>query len=402
MSIKVMSTIWDQSSHEGSTLLLLLALADHASDDGVCWPGIPRLARKARKTERHIKRLLTKLEGSGELYIVRGAGRGNTNMYYIALDFSEEEMAHTLIKRFEFDPNRAAQVANYVANLQGKGDTQDTFLDARDNIKGDIQGQERVTPASEKVTPASRKGDIAMSPEPSLTINESSGESSLPPIGEKPDPCLSDKQLVRATADLFDELVPETPEEIDAALREAGYDPDEVGARMKAVAERAIVDQIIEQTKTHPGPEDLARKTIEKRAKAGGNYAVPPSAGGANSFADGPLDAFATYVAGISLALLPAKTRRSWAGKLRQIAEHWSTEENPITAEIMERAIRAVPDSDIGWKTYTSPYAGNFETDIGPLLLGGGQTKQGTRHSTSDPDKFARARAMTLERLGMR
>lgn len=158
--------------------------------------------------------------------------------------------------------------------------------------------------------------------------------------------------------------------------------------------EKNVVEAIIEQTESHPDQFELARITEEKRAEAGGNYAVPPPAGGANSFADGPLEAFAKFVAGVSPALLPAKTRRSWADKLHQIAEKWSTEENPITAEIMECAIRAVPDSDIGWKTYTSPYAGHFETDIGPLLLGGGQTKQ--RPSS---DKFDRARAMTLERL---
>ncbi len=55
-------------------------------------------------------------------------------------------------------------------------------------------------------------------------------------------PIETGEDLVHAFADLFDEVEPETPEEIDAALREAGYDPDNVGARMKAVAERALAD----------------------------------------------------------------------------------------------------------------------------------------------------------------
>ncbi len=33
---------------------------------------------------------------------------------------------------------------------------------------------------------------------------------------------------------------PETPKEIDTVLREAGYDPDEIGAQMKAAAEARI------------------------------------------------------------------------------------------------------------------------------------------------------------------
>lgn len=53
------------------------------------------------------------------------------------------------------------------------------------------------------------------------------------------------EDLVRAFADLFDEVRPETPEEIDAVLRETGLDPDAVGARMKAAAEQALADSLL-------------------------------------------------------------------------------------------------------------------------------------------------------------
>ena len=127
------------------------------------------------------------------------------------------------------------------------------------------------------------------------------------------------------------------------------------------------------ERKRKPDLFDLAQKTVDAREEAGGNYAVPPSAGGIDSFAEGPLDAFATFIAGVAPALLPLKTRKSWAAKLRQIAEHWSTEERPITADIMERAIKAIPDSDIGWKTYKSPHSTRFAEDIVSLLLGDGK-----------------------------
>jgi hypothetical protein len=48
------------------------------------------------------------------------------------------------------------------------------------------------------------------------------------------------EELVLAFADLFDELEPETPEEVASVLRDTGHAPDEVGARMKAVAEQAL------------------------------------------------------------------------------------------------------------------------------------------------------------------
>lgn len=38
----------------------------------------------------------------------------------------------------------------------------------------------------------------------------------------------------------FSEPEPETPEEIDSVLRELGYDPNTVAARMKTVAEYAL------------------------------------------------------------------------------------------------------------------------------------------------------------------
>ena len=52
----------------------------------------------------------------------------------------------------------------------------------------------------------------------------------------------SSEELVSAFADLFNEVEPETSEEIDAVLHEAGYDPDEVASRMRAVAQQAIAE----------------------------------------------------------------------------------------------------------------------------------------------------------------
>jgi hypothetical protein len=54
----------------------------------------------------------------------------------------------------------------------------------------------------------------------------------------------TNEDLTQAFARFFDVDTdePETVEEIDAGLRELGYDPDEVGVRMKAAAERALAD----------------------------------------------------------------------------------------------------------------------------------------------------------------
>lgn len=117
---------------------------------------------------------------------------------------------------------------------------------------------------------------------------------------------------------------------------------------------------------------DLARATAKKQDEEG-NWAVPAAAGGTDAFDDGPVTAFAEVCAGISAVYLPRKQKENWAEALRQIAGRWSTEDRVITAAMMEAAIRAIPESNVGWKTYSSPYQGNFDQDIGPILLGGGQ-----------------------------
>ena len=61
MSIKVATQVWKGSRHKSGDLLVLLALADHADDQGKAWPGIPLLARKARLSERHARRCLNQM-----------------------------------------------------------------------------------------------------------------------------------------------------------------------------------------------------------------------------------------------------------------------------------------------------------------------------------------------------
>ena len=56
----------------------------------------------------------------------------------------------------------------------------------------------------------------------------------------KRQPPATEEELVHAFADLFNEVEPDTPEEIDAVLREGGHDPDTIAARMKSIAERAL------------------------------------------------------------------------------------------------------------------------------------------------------------------
>jgi hypothetical protein len=84
MSIAIMTQVWQHSQHKGSELLLLLAIADNANDQGLAYPSIRTLAKKTRLKERTVQYLLrNKLEPSGELHVSTGTGPRGCNEYVI-------------------------------------------------------------------------------------------------------------------------------------------------------------------------------------------------------------------------------------------------------------------------------------------------------------------------------
>lgn len=95
MSIKIMAEVWEYSQHSGSALLCLLAIADHANDDGVAYPGSARLASRVRVNRRHVFKLLDRLMESGELIAFnRAADEGGftSNAYAVVSGCSENEI----------------------------------------------------------------------------------------------------------------------------------------------------------------------------------------------------------------------------------------------------------------------------------------------------------------------
>jgi predicted transcriptional regulator len=95
MSVRVMNLVWTSARYkDASTMLLLLALADWANDEGVCFPSIPKLAEKARMSDRNARYILRKLENDGVISIEENRGRNHSNRYYInlqSLQVSPEE-----------------------------------------------------------------------------------------------------------------------------------------------------------------------------------------------------------------------------------------------------------------------------------------------------------------------
>jgi hypothetical protein len=68
--------------------ITLLALCDHASDGGVCWPSIAKLAEFTSFSKRHVKRLVHELMDDGFVSVTanRSGGKpGQTRRYQLSL-----------------------------------------------------------------------------------------------------------------------------------------------------------------------------------------------------------------------------------------------------------------------------------------------------------------------------
>jgi hypothetical protein len=75
MSVQASTWVWDHSRATGNTLLVLLAIADHASKDGRdAWPGQQRIAAKWRLSVRTVRRCIEELVELEELVLFKYGG----------------------------------------------------------------------------------------------------------------------------------------------------------------------------------------------------------------------------------------------------------------------------------------------------------------------------------------
>jgi hypothetical protein len=80
-----MARVWAESRHSGTHLLMLLAIADFADDDGRAYPAVSTLADKCRMQPRNANVILAALRASGELEVKVGHGPRGTNLYRVKL-----------------------------------------------------------------------------------------------------------------------------------------------------------------------------------------------------------------------------------------------------------------------------------------------------------------------------
>lgn len=87
MSIRVSTWVWHDTTARGSDLLVLLALADIADDDGFCWPKMSVLVERVRldraTVQRRVKALIR-----GEL-VERVERPGTSNLYRVLVPWAD-------------------------------------------------------------------------------------------------------------------------------------------------------------------------------------------------------------------------------------------------------------------------------------------------------------------------
>jgi helix-turn-helix protein len=81
MSIRIMNHVWDTDCANCTRKLVMLALADNANDEGVCWPSITTIALKCSMSDRAVTKHVRELETDGLLSVERIAG--SASKYYL-------------------------------------------------------------------------------------------------------------------------------------------------------------------------------------------------------------------------------------------------------------------------------------------------------------------------------
>lgn len=99
MSVRTMARVWEFSKNKGNDLLMLLAIADFADDDGNAYPSVPTLATKCRMKSRNASTILAALRASGELEVRLNEGPRGANMYRITLPLQPLQIRAGVQKR---------------------------------------------------------------------------------------------------------------------------------------------------------------------------------------------------------------------------------------------------------------------------------------------------------------
>lgn len=130
MSHKTSLRVWEHSQTQRAARCLMLALADFANDDGICWPGTVVLSKKINETPDYTDIIIKKCIDLGELAKHAGRGRGHPSRFAILCGLSPDEqrkLKGVLQKGYPSTPIEKRGTAKGVLSAEKRG----TFSDSK-------------------------------------------------------------------------------------------------------------------------------------------------------------------------------------------------------------------------------------------------------------------------------
>lgn len=145
MSVRALTWALDQRTGSPTAKAILMVLADHANEEGECWPSIDRIAHLAETTRRTVQRHLQDLEDKRLVFRSerkRSNGSRGTDMYRlaVAIEIGVPEPAKDA-------PIKPEGVGRQIDTPNGGG-----VSDSQN--RGDTHDQSGVTPMSPPIEPS--------------------------------------------------------------------------------------------------------------------------------------------------------------------------------------------------------------------------------------------------------
>ena len=150
----------------GSTLLVLVAMADWCNPKGICYPSMARIAHRANISERQARRAVSALIQLGGLTVIKDGkgGRGKAPMYRVTPERLPQK-APFVADWYEVHPEGGAESPNEKADMGVRVSSEKADMGVRvSSEKADMGGRKGGHARSETRTP--------VSPQPVLTTRE--------------------------------------------------------------------------------------------------------------------------------------------------------------------------------------------------------------------------------------
>lgn len=124
-----MTWVWANSPYSGERLLLHLALADFANDDGVCFPSHGTLAKKARCSTGWVSQTIKQMIADSLIEIVEpaGQGRGKVGRYRLLKGDTECDQTTPIGHTVQADRSHSDGDDTTLLNRHEPSETDDAF-----------------------------------------------------------------------------------------------------------------------------------------------------------------------------------------------------------------------------------------------------------------------------------